>query len=60
MEHRELGRGSEAGPGREQCREVMCEVLGRASQTDTGGAGGGQSSLSARVCGEMKCGAPSF
>ena len=37
--HRACLKGSEAGPVRERGREVMCEVLGRASQigvSDTG------------------------
>ena len=43
--HRACLKGSEAGPVRERGREVMCEVLGRASQIGVSDTGWGSPSL---------------
>ena len=43
--HRALGRGSEEGPVREQCRKVSWEQENMLAQTDASGTGGGDFSL---------------
>ena len=53
-----LGRGSEAGPEQQHCKEVISEVQARPSQTDTSAAGGGHYSLTAHLCTGNEAGEP--